>query len=216
MNLGQCGHLHRRPLQGTWIRALHPRFLANPLATAHSPTHATRFSPGTPADPAFEILYLAEDAAVALFEVQALLGSAYPGAVFVPNPAGGPWTLIDVQVYLQAVVDLTRRTSRHLLGTSAQELTGDWRARMAQAEPTSWRQAWLGRTDTIVGSQVGANPWRRGFPVVFGTGRDSTDSHDFSAQTAPRQPASLPRSDQRQLAHFAVNPPKAISRRRST
>jgi hypothetical protein len=128
MNLPQCGHLHRHPLQGTWIRALHPRYLANPLGTAHSPTHATRFNPGTAADPGFEILYLAEDATVALFEVQALLGSAYPGAAFVPNPAGGPWTLIDVQVDLQAVVDFARLTSRDLIETSVQELTGDWRA----------------------------------------------------------------------------------------
>src|SRR5581483_1392095 len=101
MNLAGCATLARRSLRGTWIRALHPRFLANPLGTAHTRTHATRFNPGTTADPAFEILYLAEDATVALFEVQALLGSAYPGAAFVPNPAGGPWTWIGVQVKLQ-------------------------------------------------------------------------------------------------------------------
>jgi hypothetical protein len=128
MNLAACRHLHRRSLHGTWIRALHPRHLANPLGTAHTPTHATRFNPGTLTDPAFEILYLAEDATVALFEVQALLGSAYPGATFVPNPAGGPWTLLDVQVDLHAVVDFTRMTSRHAIRTSVQELTGDWRA----------------------------------------------------------------------------------------
>ena len=128
MNLAQCRHLHRRALHGTWIRALHPRYLTNPLGTAHTTTHATRFNPGTPADPAFEILYLAEDATVALFEVQALLGSGYPGAAFVANPAGGAWTLINVQVNLQAIVDLSQRASRRLLGTSVQELTGDWRA----------------------------------------------------------------------------------------
>jgi len=128
MNLRQCAHLQRRPLRGTWFRALHPRHLANPLGTAHTRTHATRFNPGTVADPAFEILYLAEDNTVALFEVQALLGSAYPGAVFVPNPAGGPWTLLNVTVRLQAVVDFTRPASHNLIKTSIQELTGDWRA----------------------------------------------------------------------------------------
>lgn len=128
MKLAQCGHLRRRPLHGTWIRALHPRYVANPLGTVHTTTHATRFNPGTPADPAFEILYLAEDASVALFEVQALLGSAYPGAAFVPNPAGGAWSLIDVQVNLQAIVDFTQLASCHRVGTSVQELTGDWRA----------------------------------------------------------------------------------------
>lgn len=96
MNLSQIRRLHRRSVHGTWIRALHPQHVGNPLGTAHTPTHTTRFNPGTAVDPAFEILYLAEDAATALFEVQALLGSVYPGAAFVPNPAGGPWTLVDV------------------------------------------------------------------------------------------------------------------------
>jgi hypothetical protein len=128
MNLSQCRQLQHRRLRGTWIRALHPRHIANPLSAAHTPTHASRFSPGTMADPAFEILYLAEDPTVALFEVQALLGSAYPGSTFVPNPAGGAWTLVDVDVKLQAVVDFTKLTSCNGIGTSFQELTGDWRA----------------------------------------------------------------------------------------
>ena len=127
MKLSQCGKLARGSVLGTWVRALHPRYLANPLGTAHTPRHASRFSPGTPADPAFEILYLAEDATVALFEVQALLGSAYPGATFLPSPAGGPWTVINVHVDLQEVVDFTRLKSRALVEASAQELTGDWR-----------------------------------------------------------------------------------------
>ena len=71
---------------------------------------------------------LAENATVALFEVQALLGSAFPGASHFPNPAGGPWTLVDVRVNLQAVVDFTRFASRKPIGTSVQEMTGDWRA----------------------------------------------------------------------------------------
>ncbi len=127
-HLSQCAHLRRRPVRGTWIRALHPRFLTGPLGTAHTPTHATRFNPGTTADPGFEILYLAEDATVAHFEVQALLGSAYPGAMHVPNPAGGAWTLVPVGVTLQAVVDFTRSTSCMPIETSIQELTGDWQA----------------------------------------------------------------------------------------
>jgi hypothetical protein len=80
------------------------------------------------ADPAFQILYLAEDALVALYEVQALLGSAYPGAAFAPNPAGGAWTTINVQVRLQAVADFTRLAAQYRIKTSIQELTGDWRA----------------------------------------------------------------------------------------
>lgn len=128
MNLPQCAHLQRRSLHGIWFRALHPRYLANPLGTAHTRTHASRFNPGTPADPAFELLYLAENTTVALFEVQALLGSAYPGAAFIPNLAGGAWTSIHIQVKLQAVVDFTQAASRKRIETSIQELTGDWRA----------------------------------------------------------------------------------------
>src|SRR5580765_4854932 len=127
MNLSQCRFLHRRSLHGSWIRALHPRYVTNPISTGHTKTNSTRFNAGTTFDPGFEILYLAEDRTVALFEVQALLGSAYPGGNFVPNPAGGPWTLIDVQVDLQAVVDLTRSTAMQRIQTSVQELTGDWR-----------------------------------------------------------------------------------------
>ena len=57
-----------------------------------------------------------------------MLGSAYPGAAFVPNPAGGPWTLLQIEVHLMAVVDFTKVASRNLVDTSVQELTGDWRA----------------------------------------------------------------------------------------
>ena len=128
MNLGQCKQLPRRSLHGTWIRALHPRYIANPLSTAHTATHSTRFNPGTTADPAFELLYLAENPTLALFEVQALLGSNYPGTTFASNPAGGHWILIDVQVSLQSIVDLTRSTSRRRIQTTVQEMTGDWRA----------------------------------------------------------------------------------------
>jgi hypothetical protein len=127
MRLAQCGHLPRRPLQGNWIRVVHPKYLANPLSTAHTAAHATRFNPGTTPDPSFQILYLAEDLTTGLFEVQALLGSPYPGAVSVPSPAGGGWVGIDVKVDLQAVVDFTRYAPRYLVQTSVQELTGDWR-----------------------------------------------------------------------------------------
>jgi len=70
------------------------------------------------ADPAFEILYLAEDASVALFEVQALLGSAYPGATFVPNPAGGAWSLIDVHLDATAGEQGIRQKCYLLIGSA--------------------------------------------------------------------------------------------------
>jgi hypothetical protein len=123
----QCPKLGRHQLIGVWVRALHPKYALNPTATAHTPNYPSRFSPGNPADPAFEVLYLAENPLVASFEVQALLGSPFPGAAAVPNPAGGPWAIANVDVRLQSVVELTHQMSLQTVGTSVQELTGDWR-----------------------------------------------------------------------------------------
>jgi hypothetical protein len=86
----------------------------------------TRFNAGSPERPGFELLYLAEDHEVALFEVKALLGSPLPGETFVPNPKGH-WIIINVQVQLGRVADLAQTSQLRLLETTIQELTGDWR-----------------------------------------------------------------------------------------
>jgi RES domain-containing protein len=126
MNLTACRSLTAGPLTGTWFRGLNPRYSASPLATAHTATVPGRYNGGTVAHPAFEVLYLAEDHVVALFEVQALLGSPLPPAVFLPNPHSS-WTVINVQVQLSQVADLTDAAQRRLIDTTVQELTGDWR-----------------------------------------------------------------------------------------
>jgi hypothetical protein len=52
----------------------------------YTPTTTSRFSPGRLTAPAFEILYLAENPMVAMFEARALFGSpSTPGGV-VPHP----------------------------------------------------------------------------------------------------------------------------------
>ena len=53
---------------------------------SHTATTPGRFNSGSLTRPGFEILYFAEDHQVALFEVQALVGSPYPPAPSVPNP----------------------------------------------------------------------------------------------------------------------------------
>lgn len=126
MNLAACPALARRPLSATWYRAIQLKFWNSLLATAHTKTIPGRFNAGNPARPGFEILYFAEDHQVAMFEVQALLGSPLPGSVYVPNPSGH-WAVINVQLQLGRVVDLTRRSERMIIDTSIQELTGDWR-----------------------------------------------------------------------------------------
>jgi RES domain-containing protein len=125
MNLLGCLALSRSPETGTWYRAIQPQFWQTSLATAQTKSIPSRFSEGTIARPQFEILYLAETQMVALFEVQALFGSpTRPGGV-IANPRR-PWTVINVQVQLQDIADLTQVSQQTLLATSAQELTGDW------------------------------------------------------------------------------------------
>ena len=58
MNLSQCAALWRRPLTGTWYRAIQPRFWTTALATRVIPS---RFNAGATASPQFEILYLSEN-----------------------------------------------------------------------------------------------------------------------------------------------------------
>jgi RES domain-containing protein len=127
MNLAACPSLARRPLVGTWYRAINLNFWNTLLATNHTRTVPGRFNAGRLARPGFEILYLAEDHQVALFEVEALVGSPLPGSTYVPNPSGH-WAVINVQLQLNRVVDFTKRSERRKVGTTVQELTGDWRS----------------------------------------------------------------------------------------
>lgn len=92
----------------------------------------------------FEILYLAESPLVALYEVQAMLGSPLHG-VTQPNPYLA-WAVLNVDVVLYELADLTDVANQTLIETSAQELTGDWRS-----------YAIRGRTTTVSGP-IGASP----------------------------------------------------------
>jgi RES domain len=86
VNLAACARLPTVPETRTWYRAIQPQFYATSLQTRQTRTIPTRFSAGDAAQPPFELLYLAEDPLVALFEVQALFGSpTSPGGV-VPHP----------------------------------------------------------------------------------------------------------------------------------
>jgi hypothetical protein len=97
--------------------------MASPLAAAHTTGVPSRFSPGPASRTPFEILYLSENHGVCLREVEALLGSHRIAPI--SHPAGA-WVIINVQVTLQRVADLTLVGEQRRLGTTAQELTGDW------------------------------------------------------------------------------------------
>jgi RES domain-containing protein len=126
MNLAACGSLTVQPENRVWFRAIQPQHWPSALATGHSRRIPSRYSPATSSKPGFPILYLSEDHQVALFEVGALLGSPLPGGLYVPNPWQA-WIILNVQVTLQAVADLTNVSEQNKLQTTAQELTGDWR-----------------------------------------------------------------------------------------
>jgi RES domain-containing protein len=124
------------PHSATWYRAVNPRFTSTAVSTTHSKTITSRFSPASPYNPGFEILYLAENHLVAMFEAQALFGSPLtPGGV-VPHPTASLVTLA-IQVQLSLVVDLSDPAQATLVDTNAQELTGDWRGYQQRGSATS-------------------------------------------------------------------------------
>jgi hypothetical protein len=116
-----------QPLTGVWYRAVQTKFLGTALASRHTTLMPSRFGSGRlgsgGAGP--QLLYLGQDHQVALLEVGALLGSPSIAGGFVAHPAT-TWTVLNVTVQLQSVLDLTDVTVQTALGTSAQELTGDW------------------------------------------------------------------------------------------
>ena len=57
----------------------------------------------------------------------------------IANPRR-PWTVINVQVQLQDVADLTQVSQQMLLATTAQELTGDWYGYQQRSALTSVSQ----------------------------------------------------------------------------
>jgi RES domain-containing protein len=126
MNMSATSSLPTSPETAIWYRAIQPHFLTTALSTSHTKTIPSRFNIGASAAPQFEILYLAENHMVALFEVQALLGSPLSSGGVVPHPRRA-WTILNVTVNLQSIVDLTASASQTILDTTAQELTGDWR-----------------------------------------------------------------------------------------
>lgn len=139
MNLAAVGGLPLTPESGTWYRALALKYLPTALTSAHSVRIFSRFSPGPLARPGFQVLYLAETPQVALFEVEALFGSPIKPGGIVANPAGA-WAIVNATVKLTQVADLTGTVEQASLGTTAEELTGDWRGYQQRGPATSVSQ----------------------------------------------------------------------------
>ncbi|MCI0525728.1 MAG: RES family NAD+ phosphorylase [Acidobacteria bacterium] len=141
MNAKACITLPTVSEKGVWYRAIQPHFLATALATSHTKTNPSRFNAGRLLSPPdqFRMLYLAENPMLALFEVQALLGSPMTPGGIVPHPRRA-WTILNIAVNLRAVADMTDTASHQPMSgvdTSAQELTGDWRGYQLRSALTS-------------------------------------------------------------------------------
>jgi RES domain-containing protein len=135
-------------LTGTWYRAIATRHWKSALRTDHTADITSRFNPGKAARTSFELLYLAENQLVALYEVGAIFG---PPDRAIANPQQSKIVPIDVRVTLQSVVDLTDPNELSLVDASAQELTGNWDTYPPGDAPTQQLGAALFATKNVEG-----------------------------------------------------------------
>ena len=124
MNLRRCGALRLAPVTGTFFRAIPPKFHKTALRTSYTKRTRSRFSPGRDAAIPYEILYLSENASIALHEVEAQYRDS--NGRIISNPRES-LLVMNVDVTLGHVADLTDVSQQKIIGTNAQELTGDWR-----------------------------------------------------------------------------------------
>lgn len=161
------------PTKTDWYRAVRPHFVTkqHALATAHTKTIPGRYNGGTLARPAFPVLYLAENHIVALFEVQALVGSPVVVSGVHTHPGAKTWTVLRVNVSLQRVGDLTELNQQSIFETNAQELTGDWRAygyRNPRTTSVGWPSGFPAPTQKL-GAALRNVPDLEGFETVSAT-----------------------------------------------
>jgi len=146
-----------KPETGTWFRVTSTRYLPAAISMARTAVVLSRFYDPYSASPQFATLYLSDSPLVAQFEAQVLLGS--------PNRPGGPvtaprfaWTVLQVQVSLTKVVDLSDLSAHAVLDTTVQELTGDWWGYRQRSRMTNVR-APIGTAPTqTLGEEIHRDP----------------------------------------------------------
>ncbi len=168
MKVAGCSRLALSAETGDWFRAVDLKFwnIKDPLYTAHTKPIPTRYNPGSLLTPSeqFEVLYLAENPQVALFEVGALLSS--PTAPVATSKTS--WIHAVVHVNLQKVADLTTVAEIKKIGTTFQELTGDWEGYADRAALSSMKKP----VEAAPTQQLGATLFR------------ATDAEAFFAYSA--------------------------------
>lgn len=152
MNVAKVGSLTTTGLTGTWYRAINTKYIGSALDVAYTAILSSRYSRVRPHSFGPNLLYLAENHQVALMEVGALLGNSWTPHKIVPS-AVGTFTILSVSVNLERVVDLTNVQSQTILGTSAQEVTGDWQGYQQRSSSTGSVPAPTGSAPT---QEVGA------------------------------------------------------------
>jgi hypothetical protein len=161
VNLAVCASLPRTHQNTVWYRLILPGHLPTALSSAHAKGRVARFNPGPILTPTaqYATLSFADDPIVAQFEVGAAFGSLTPGG-HIPHPRLSYVTL-NVQVVLQDVIDLTEVSgAQNLLGTTVQELTGDWTAYQARSLMTP------------VSTPTGMSPTQELGMALFATGTE--------------------------------------------
>jgi RES domain len=123
--------LPRITLHGPWSRAVGFHLVTSPPPGAPLGSSPQPLWPGgarlrgarfTPRE-GFDSLYLATDPITALTEVVAVFQAPAAAAVTLKSH---PWVVITVEGVLHDVLDLTDPVVQRELGTSVQELTGEW------------------------------------------------------------------------------------------
>ena len=123
--------LPRVTLHGPWSRAVGFHLLTSPppgapAGSAPQPLWAggarTRGARFTPPE-GFDSLYLASDPVTAMAEVVAVFQPPGGPAVTLRSQ---PWVVVTVEGVLHDILDLTNPDVQRELGTSAEELTGEW------------------------------------------------------------------------------------------
>ncbi len=165
MNLAGCFTLSTTPENKVWYRAIQPQHWPSALQTSHSTVIPSRYSPATSNHPAFPVLYLSEDQQVALFEVEALLGSPLQGHKYTPYPRQA-WIALNVQVSLQAVADLTIVSEQLKILSTAQELTGDWDCYRLRSSHSSVNQPTGLSPTQLLGQALHAVPGLEAFRTI--------------------------------------------------
>jgi len=165
MKLSACRRLARRPVLGTWYRAIATKYWFDALSTIHTSEVASRFNPGKAALRPFEILHLAETPIVALYEVGAIFG---PLEQHVAHHRKAKIVTLDIEVRLQKVADLSDPIQQALLGVSGQELTGNWDMYPPSEAPTQRLGVALYETKNIEGFlSISAKMSRHRTLIVF-------------------------------------------------